>query len=131
MKNYDHIIVGAGINSLVCASLLAKKGDRVLLLERNDRIYWPTHGPAITEPHEHVRAFIEHRKEREAQIMKCVEDGVGVIGDMVPLMYRDTPEYLYPAAARSTMAAVEYLVKRGALNASDGISLTSTYSLAR
>jgi hypothetical protein len=78
-----------------------------------------------------VRAFIEHRKEREAQIMKCVEDGVGVIGDMVPLMYRDTPEYLYPAAARSTMAAVEYLVKRGALNASDGLSLTSTYTKAR
>jgi hypothetical protein len=29
------------------------------------------------------------------------------------------------------MAAVEYLVKRGALNASDGVSLTSTYTLAR
>ncbi len=37
MSNYDHIIVGSGINSLVCASLLAKRGDKVLLLERNDR----------------------------------------------------------------------------------------------
>lgn len=102
-----------------------------LLLERNDRIYWPTHGPAITEPHEHVRAFIEHRKEREAQIMKCIEDGVTLIGDMVPIMYRETPEYLYPAAARSTMAAMEYLVTRGAVLASDGISLESHYTKAR
>ncbi len=37
MNRYDHIIVGSGINSLVCASLLAKRGDKVLLLERNDR----------------------------------------------------------------------------------------------
>jgi phytoene dehydrogenase-like protein len=34
----DYIIVGSGINSLVCAALLAKKGRRVLVLERNDRL---------------------------------------------------------------------------------------------
>ena len=102
-----------------------------LLLERDDRIYWPTHGPAITEPHAHVKAFIEHRKEREAQIMACIEQGVGVIGDMVPMMYRDTPEYLYPAAARSTLAAVEYLVKRGALKSDGDVTLTANYTKAR
>ncbi|MEJ8566388.1 phytoene desaturase family protein [Elongatibacter sediminis] len=35
---FDHIIVGSGINSLVCAALLARRGDRILLLERNDRL---------------------------------------------------------------------------------------------
>ncbi|HEY6632655.1 MAG TPA: NAD(P)/FAD-dependent oxidoreductase [Rhizobiaceae bacterium] len=34
----DHIIVGSGINALVCAALLAGKGGKVLVLERNDRI---------------------------------------------------------------------------------------------
>ena len=34
----DHIIVGSGINALVCAALLARKGGKVLVLERNDRI---------------------------------------------------------------------------------------------
>jgi len=102
-----------------------------LLLERNDRVYWPTHGPCIPDPHAHVKAFIEHRKEREGQIMECVDQGGGLIRDMVPLMYRDTPEYLYPAAARSTLAAIEYLVKRGALAASGGISLESEYTRAR
>lgn len=34
----DYVIVGSGINGLVAASLLALKGKKVLVLERNDRI---------------------------------------------------------------------------------------------
>ena len=50
MNNYDHIIVGAGINSLVCAALLSRGGDRVLLLERNDRAGGCIRTDEITEP---------------------------------------------------------------------------------
>ena len=35
---YDCVIVGSGINSLVCAAILAKAGKRVCVLERNDRL---------------------------------------------------------------------------------------------
>ncbi len=34
--SYDAVLVGSGINSLVCAALLARKGRKVLVLERND-----------------------------------------------------------------------------------------------
>ena len=34
----DYVIVGSGINALVAAALLGKKGKKVLVLERNDRI---------------------------------------------------------------------------------------------
>lgn len=34
----DAVIVGSGINSLVCAALLARGGRKVLLLEREDRL---------------------------------------------------------------------------------------------
>ncbi|MGJ8570073.1 MAG: phytoene desaturase family protein [Hoeflea sp.] len=37
MADYDHIIVGSGINSLVAAAMLSKKGKRVLVLERESR----------------------------------------------------------------------------------------------
>ena len=100
------------------------------MLERNDRVYWPTHGPCIDDPKTHVRAFIAHRREREAQILECVEKGVGVIQEMVPLMYIDTPEFMYPAAARSVLAAVEYLVQRGALVSDNGITMDAVYSKA-
>ena len=42
--NYDAIVVGAGHNGLVCASLLAKAGKKVLVLEANDQVG----GAAIT-----------------------------------------------------------------------------------
>lgn len=128
----DHVMGwSTSIISPPDGDMLAYMVSLELLLEREDRVYWPTHGPSIIDPHAHVKAFIEHRKEREDQIMDCVDQGVGRIKDMVPIMYRDTPEYLYPAAARSTLAAVEYLVKRGALKASNGVSLDSEYLRAR
>ncbi len=37
-ERFGHIIIGSGINGLVAASLLALKGDKVLLLEREARI---------------------------------------------------------------------------------------------
>jgi phytoene dehydrogenase-like protein len=46
----DHIIVGSGINALVAASLLGRKGHRVLVLERNDRIGGCIRTEAITAP---------------------------------------------------------------------------------
>ena len=98
------------------------------LLERDDQVYWPTHGPAITDTKAHIRAFIEHRKEREQQILDCIDQDIHVIGDMVPVMYKDTPEFMYPAAARSVLASVEYMVSRGDLVCDGTISLDSAYA---
>lgn len=46
----DHVIVGSGINALVCAAMLAGKGERVLVLERNDRIGGCIRTEEITAP---------------------------------------------------------------------------------
>ena len=101
-----------------------------LLLERDDPIYWPAHGPAVENPKTLVRAFIAHRQERERQILDCVGRGLRRIADMVPAMYGDLPEFMHPAAARSTLAAVEHLVARGALAAEDEVRLDGIYRLA-
>ncbi|NNL68555.1 MAG: NAD(P)-binding protein, partial [Acidimicrobiia bacterium] len=37
-ETHDFVIVGSGMNSLVCAALLARAGKQVVVLERNDRI---------------------------------------------------------------------------------------------
>jgi phytoene dehydrogenase-like protein len=37
MADFDYIIVGSGINALVAAAMLGKKGKRALVLERSDR----------------------------------------------------------------------------------------------
>jgi phytoene dehydrogenase-like protein len=50
MSAPDHIIVGSGINALVCAAILGGKGRRVLLLERNERIGGCIRTEEITAP---------------------------------------------------------------------------------
>jgi phytoene dehydrogenase-like protein len=46
----DYVIVGGGVNALVAAALLGKKGKRVLVLERNDRIGGCIRTEEITAP---------------------------------------------------------------------------------
>ena len=37
-ERYDAIVIGAGHNGLVCASLLGKAGRKVLVLEANEQV---------------------------------------------------------------------------------------------
>lgn len=50
MSDYDYIIVGSGINALVAAAMLGKKGRKVLVLERNDHVGGCLRTEEITEP---------------------------------------------------------------------------------
>ncbi|MXW06834.1 MAG: MBL fold metallo-hydrolase [Gammaproteobacteria bacterium] len=86
-----------------------------LLLEYDLDVYWPTHGPPITEPIPHVEAFIQHRLHRERQIVECCKRNDQTISELVPLMYENLDPILYPAARRSVYAAVRFMVKRGLL----------------
>src|SRR5665213_3015864 len=100
------------------------------LLGRGDAVYWPTHGPAITEPKAHVRAFIAHRREREAGILACLRDGVGRIDAMVERLYVGLDPNLKRAAGRSVLAHLVDLVGRGIV-VGDGATMTGeTYRLA-
>ena len=101
-----------------------------LLLERDDRIYWPTHGPAVQEPKTLVRAFIAHRQARERQILDCVGRGQRRIADMLPSMYAHLPKSMHPAAARSALASIEHLIDKGALAAEGEVRLDGIYRLA-
>ncbi len=38
MATFDHLIIGSGINALVAAAMLSRKGDSVLVIEREERI---------------------------------------------------------------------------------------------
>lgn len=84
-----------------------------LLLGRGDRIYYPAHGPAVEDPHAHVRRLIEHRRMRERQILGQLELGEGRIPAMVAQMYADIDPRLFPAAGRSVLAHLVDLERRG------------------
>ena len=102
-----------------------------LLLERDDQTFWPAHGPAIHDPKPFVEAFIAHRKEREAQILDQLRRGIDTIPEMVARIYADVPQHLHPAAERSTLAAISYLIERGVVSCSGMPSPHARYELAR
>ena len=86
------------------------------LHDREDRIYYPAHGPAVEKPRQLVRGMIGHRRQRERQILKQIGEGRTRIAQMVPLMYKGVDERLWPAAGRSVHAHLIDLAHRGVVS---------------
>lgn len=83
------------------------------LYSRTDKVYYPAHGPAVTKPQQLVRGMIGHRRQRERQIVKLIGEGLGLITDMVPRMYKGVDQRLWPAAGRSVLAHLIDLEQKG------------------
>lgn len=84
-----------------------------LLHDRDDRVYYPAHGPAVDKPRQLVRGMIGHRRQRERQILRQLGLGPQAIPAMVPEMYKGTDPRLYPAAGMSVLAHLIDLERRG------------------
>lgn len=102
------------------------------LLPREAERYWPTHGPAITEPNRYVQSFIDHREDRELQILAYLQGGAKQIADFVPEMYAGYDKRLWYPAANSVLAHMLYLVETKRVRVADGDvpKLTATYELS-
>jgi len=96
---------------------------------RRDKIYWPTHGPAITEPERHVRAFIAHRREREAGILDCLKAGIETVDAMVERLYVGLNPALRRAAGRSVLAHLIDLIGRDIVAGEEPATVESRYRL--
>jgi len=83
------------------------------LMARDDRIYYPAHGERIERPQRFVRSLIGHRRQREGQILRLLDRGVGALPAMVERMYVGIDPRLRPAAERSVLAHLIDLERRG------------------
>lgn len=90
------------------------------VLARDEDTYWPTHGPAITDPATHVRAFLAHREARLEQLRAGLAAGPASIVELVPRMYADTPKALWRPAAATAFAHLLHLLERGEVEIVDG-----------
>ena len=93
--------------------MTAYMASLALLQTREDRVYYPAHGPAVENPRQLVRGLIGHRRQRENQILRLLENGVGSIEAMVPTMYKSVDRQLWPAAGRSVQAHLIDLESKG------------------
>ena len=90
------------------------------LLDRDDVSYWPTHGPQITDPKTLVRAYLDHRQERTAQVVAALADGPATLTELVPRIYADVAKTLWVPAAMSTHAHLLQLVDEGRVRVTGG-----------
>ena len=91
------------------------------IYQRNDRIYYPAHGPPVLKPRQLVRSTIGHRRQRERQIVRLLGDQAQSILDLVARMYKGLDERLQPAAAMSVWAHLLDLERRGEVSLSGDI----------
>jgi glyoxylase-like metal-dependent hydrolase (beta-lactamase superfamily II) len=91
-----------------------------LLLERDDRLYLPGHGPEKRNPASFVRAYIAHRLMREGAILDAVRAGRDTVPAIVDQVYKGLADKLKPAAGLSTLAHLEHLAENGKVRVDAG-----------
>lgn len=83
------------------------------LRQRADRIYYPAHGPAVTNPQQYVRHLAGHRMQREKQILSIVREAPRAIPEIVARAYPGLDPRLVTAAGGSVLAHLLDLQRRG------------------
>ena len=97
---------------------------------RNFTTLWPTHGPPIREVALFINAYAEHRRERMDQILLALAQGQATIGELTPRLYADVDSRLWPAAARSMLAAIIHLEHQGEVETNGPPGPDTVYRLA-
>lgn len=91
------------------------------LLDREDAVYHPGHGPSRVDPLPLVRGYLAHRRMREEAIRARVAQGARSVAEIVATIYADVDPKLHGAAALSTRAHLDHLVAQGKLRKIDDI----------
>jgi glyoxylase-like metal-dependent hydrolase (beta-lactamase superfamily II) len=83
------------------------------LRQREDRAYYPAHGPPVENPNQYVRHLVGHRMQREKQILRLVSEQPRSISDIVANAYPGLDSRLVVAAGGSVLAHLLDLRRRG------------------
>jgi glyoxylase-like metal-dependent hydrolase (beta-lactamase superfamily II) len=75
-----------------------------LLLDRNESVYLPGHGPLLRDPHSLVRAMLTHRMLREQAIARKLGDGPADTYTIMDTLYSQLNPRLRRAAERNVLA---------------------------
>ena len=88
------------------------------IMERPESVYYPAHGEPIENARRYTRGLAGHRRQREGQILRALDEGLARIPDMVAKMYKGLDPRLTGAAGRSVLAHLIDLRDRGLVSVS-------------
>ena len=99
------------------------------LLTLDLQLLLPGHGPTIARSRELLEGYIQHREEREAQVLAGLATGDRTVDALVARIYAAVDPALYPAAALSVTAHLQKLEREGRVAWGDGADDTDTWRL--
>ena len=106
----DHVMGGSTVIVDDMADYLSSLRK---LLGSGLRTIHPGHGPVIDDAEPTITEYLEHRLERERQVVAAVQAGAGSVGEIVTLVYREVDSALHPAAAISVDSHLRKLAGEG------------------
>jgi glyoxylase-like metal-dependent hydrolase (beta-lactamase superfamily II) len=130
----DHVM---GWNTSVVAPPEGHMGAYIRSLEKllrgEQNLFLPGHGGPIEQPQRLVKAFIMHRRWREAEIAECLRSGIETIDLIVPKIYGRLDSALSGAAALAVFAQIELMMEKGLVRTANcqPASLESRFALMR
>jgi glyoxylase-like metal-dependent hydrolase (beta-lactamase superfamily II) len=77
------------------------------------RTIYPGHGPVVLDAQAKLDEYLNHRADREEQILSAIGDGGRTIDDLVATIYVGYPPEVRPLAARSVLAHLLKLQAEG------------------
>jgi ribonuclease/clavin/mitogillin len=115
------MIVGdmvAAVGTIIIDPSEGRMSDYLRQLERlharGERVLFAAHGPPIAAGRAKLAEYLNHRRAREAKVAEALAArGRATPFELLPEAYADTPEPLWPLAARSCQAHLEKLVEDG------------------
>jgi glyoxylase-like metal-dependent hydrolase (beta-lactamase superfamily II) len=99
------------------------------LLDYDIDLICPGHGPLIREPQRKLHELIEHRKEREDQVIALLRQGDNTVKQLVAQIYPELAGFLYRLAKVQVYAHLIKLEREGKA-CSQGIGEEASYKLA-
>jgi glyoxylase-like metal-dependent hydrolase (beta-lactamase superfamily II) len=77
------------------------------------RVICPGHGPVIRQPAVTLKEYVEHREERERQVLAALADGPASARELVARLYADVDPRLHELALGSVLAQLQKLQEEG------------------
>jgi len=84
-----------------------------VMLELEPRTIYPGHGPVVPAARAKLREYLDHREERERQVLEGLAVGEATIDALVERIYAGYPREVFPLAARSVLAHLKKLETEG------------------
>lgn len=112
----DHIMGGS---SVVVEDMTAYLASLRRLQQLHLARLYPGHGLVMHDPAGIVAGYVEHRLERERQVLSAVKTGANTVMEIVGAVYEAVDPALHPLAAMSVRAHLVKLAADGAVRLSD------------